>query len=169
MLQRMRCCHNSGLNIRIFPLDSRGISRFITHDIGAQRYGTFKDLFRNDVVFVYGTAGDKEERAWAFNKSRFDAERFWYQGNGSIEVTSDTGLEWGAHYVFIRPRAGSKTACVGAAGGTGIRGMRLTDRMPYLLPGVAFPDVIIARTSLLSPAPAACLDLLSLPLPGERL
>lgn len=93
----MRCCHNSGLNIRIFPLDSRGISRFITHDIGAQRQGTFKDLLRNDVVFVYGTTGDTEERAWAFNKSRFDAERFWYQGNGSIEVTSDTGLEWGVY------------------------------------------------------------------------
>jgi hypothetical protein len=45
---------------------------------GAHRYGTFKDLFRNDVVFVYGTAGDAEEQAWAFNKSRFDAERFWY-------------------------------------------------------------------------------------------
>lgn len=163
---------------------------------GAHRYGTFKDLFRNDVLFVYGTGGTKEERDWAFNKSRFDAERFWYQGNGSIEVTSDTGYvsqafpdrnivlygsretnkawaallpesplqaisgevklggkEWaGADigYVFIRPRAGSRTACVGAVGGTGIRGMRLTDRMPYLLPGVAFPDVIIARSSLLS-------------------
>jgi dienelactone hydrolase len=163
---------------------------------GARRYGTFKDLFRNDVVFVYGTAGDAEERAWAFNKSRFDAERFWYQGNGSIEVTSDTAFDEAAYrdrnivlygnsvtnrgwkgllgasplqagkgevtlgnaayagtdigYVFIRPRAGSRVACVGAIGGTGIRGMHLTDRMPYLLPGVAFPDVIIARTSLLA-------------------
>jgi hypothetical protein len=163
---------------------------------GMRRYGTFKDLFRNDVLFVYGTGGDPEERAWAFNKARFDAERFWYQGNGSIEVTSDSGFEQGAYkdrnivlygnsvtngawktllaesplqshegnvtfgnalytgtdigYVFIRPRAGSRTACVGAIGGSGIRGMRLTDRMPYLLPGVAFPDVIIARTSLLS-------------------
>lgn len=163
---------------------------------GALRYGTFKNLFRNNAVFVYGTGGDAEERAWAFNKARFDAERFWYQGNGSIEVTSDAGFAGGAYrdrnvvlygnsgtnsawrgllgesplqarkgevtlgsaafagtdigYVFIRPRAGSRTACVGAIGGSGISGMRLTDRMPYLLPGVAFPDVIIARTSLLS-------------------
>jgi hypothetical protein len=162
---------------------------------GGGRYGTFKDLFRNDVVFVYGTGGNGEERAWAFNKARFDAERFWYQGNGSIEVMSDTEFRGGAFrdrnvvlygnsatnrawkallsesplqanegdvtlgsspyagndlgYVFIRPKAGSAKACVGAVGGTGIRGMRLTDRMPYLLPGVAFPDVIIARTSLL--------------------
>lgn len=143
-----------------------------------------------------GTAGNSEERAWAFNKARFDAERFWYQGNGSIEVTSDAGFDGGAYrernvvlygnsvtnrawrgllgdsplqakdgevtlgnavysgtdfgYVFIRPRAGGRTACVGAIGGSGISGMRLTDRMPYLLPGVAFPDVVIARTSLLS-------------------
>ncbi len=163
---------------------------------GMHRYGTFKDLFRKNVVFVYGTAGDAEERAWAFTKARFDAERFWYQGNGSIEVTSDAEFEAGAYrdrnvvlygnsatnrawkallagsplqaeegevtlgaaafagtdvgYVFTRPRPGSRTASVGAIGGSGIRGMRLTDRMPYLLPGVAFPDVIIARTSVLT-------------------
>ncbi|HTY58964.1 MAG TPA: alpha/beta hydrolase, partial [Bacteroidota bacterium] len=163
---------------------------------GRIRYGSFKNLFRNDVLFVYGTGGTAEEQAWAFNKARFDAERFWYQGNGSIEVVSDaefsaargqdrnivlygnsgTNSAWNpllgsgpidAHdggmrlgertfagedlgYVFIRPRQGSSVACVGAVGGTGIRGMRLTDRMPYLLPGVAFPDLIIARSSLLS-------------------
>jgi poly(3-hydroxybutyrate) depolymerase len=160
------------------------------------RYGTFKNLFRNDVLFVYGTGGNEEERGWAFSKARFDAERFWYQGNGSIEVISDAefndvrekgrnivlygnaatnrawnmvlgdsplqakenevslgGKRWAGGdlgYVFIRPRQGSGTASAGAVGGTGIRGMRLTDRMPYLLPGVAFPDAIIARTSLLS-------------------
>jgi hypothetical protein len=163
---------------------------------GRTRYGTFKDLFRNDVVFVYGTGGDAREREWAFNKSRFDAERFWYQGNGSIEVIRDVDFRAGEErernvvlygnsatnsawmpllggsplqagpgevrlggrafeggdigYVFLRPRPGSDIACVGAVGGTGITGMRLTDRMPYLLPGVAFPDAIIARTSLLT-------------------
>jgi dienelactone hydrolase len=163
---------------------------------GRSRYGTFKDLFRNDAVFVYGTGGNSEEREWAFNKARLDAEKFWYQGNGSFEVMSDaefnalrwqernvvlygnssTNRAWDAllpgspvqasggtarlggrnfrggdiGFVFIRPKKGSRTACVGAVGGTGIRGMRLTDRMPYLLPGVAFPDVIIARSSLLT-------------------
>ncbi len=53
------------------------------------RYGTFKDAFRNDVVFVYGTHGSKDENKWAFDKARFDAEFFWYQGNGSIDVVSD--------------------------------------------------------------------------------
>lgn len=163
---------------------------------GASRYGIFRDVFHHRVVFVYGTAGTEEENRWAFEKSRFDAERFWYQGNGSIEVTRDTDFRaedypqsnvvlygnaatnrawealWGRSpvqidrgeitlgetsyrgsdlaCVAIRPRMGTPDLCVGAIGGSGITGMRLTDRMPYLLPGVAFPDVLIARTSLLS-------------------
>jgi hypothetical protein len=53
------------------------------------RYGTFKDAFRHDMEFVYGTHGTKAENKWAFDKARFDAEYFWYQGNCSIEVVSD--------------------------------------------------------------------------------
>jgi predicted esterase len=53
------------------------------------RYGTFKDVINHNVIFVYGTNGDIKENAWAFNKARFDAEQFWYQGNGSIEIVSD--------------------------------------------------------------------------------
>ncbi|HUI65936.1 MAG TPA: alpha/beta hydrolase, partial [Bacteroidota bacterium] len=152
-------------------------------------------VFHHKVVFVYGTAGSGEENRWAFEKSRFDAERFWYQGNGSIEVVSDadfraadypesnvvlygnaaTNSAWSSLLlespvqiqrgeirfgasaykgddlacVVIRPRTGTTDLCVGAIGGSGAKGMRLTDRMPYLLPGVAFPDVVVARTSML--------------------
>jgi predicted peptidase len=56
---------------------------------GPHRYGTFKDAFKNKVVFVYGTNGTEEENSWAFSKSRYDAEYFWYQGNGAIEIVSD--------------------------------------------------------------------------------
>jgi len=56
---------------------------------GPRRYGTFKDGFRNRVIFVYGSTGSREENEWAFAKARFDAECFWYQGNGSVEVISD--------------------------------------------------------------------------------
>lgn len=56
---------------------------------GPHRYGTFKDAFRNRVVFIYGTQGTAEENAWAAAKARFDAEQFWYRGNGSIDVVSD--------------------------------------------------------------------------------
>src|SRR5262249_40986198 len=42
-----------------------------------------------------------------------------------------------------RPRPGSDLACVGVIGGTGPAGMRLTDRMPLFLSGVAFPDALV--------------------------
>jgi len=53
------------------------------------RYGTFKDAFNHKMIFVYGTNGDKKENAWAFQKARYDAEQFWYQGNGAIDIIAD--------------------------------------------------------------------------------
>jgi hypothetical protein len=153
-------------------------------------------LFRHHVVFVYGTAGNAEENVRAFAKARFDAERFWYQGNGAIDVVADTdfvrrprsdrnvvlygnastnrawtGLLGGSPVqvrrgrvtvgdrtytgddlacLLIRPLPGSASACVGAVAATGVTGMRLTDRMPYLLPGVGYPDLLIGRASMLT-------------------
>lgn len=53
------------------------------------RYGNFKDAFKNNMVFVYGTKGTKQENAWSYNKARFDAETFYYRGNGAIDIISD--------------------------------------------------------------------------------
>ncbi len=53
------------------------------------RSGPFKEAFRNRMLFVYGTHGHAEENAWAFGKARFDAETFFYRGNGSVDVRSD--------------------------------------------------------------------------------
>lgn len=57
---------------------------------GPNRYGTFKSAFDNRVMLVYGTKGTPEENQWAAAKARFDAETFWYRGNGAIEVVADT-------------------------------------------------------------------------------
>jgi poly(3-hydroxybutyrate) depolymerase len=57
---------------------------------GPLRYGPFKEAFRNRVLFVYGTRGTLEENAWALAKARFDAETFWYRGNGSVDVIPDS-------------------------------------------------------------------------------
>src|SRR4029078_1465686 len=46
------------------------------------------------MVFVYGTKGMPDENAAAFNKARFDAETWWYRGNGSVDVIPDTGNSW---------------------------------------------------------------------------
>lgn len=56
---------------------------------GSHRNGGFKDVFRNRVLFVYGTAGSTEENAWAYAKARFDAESFWYRGNAAVDVVPD--------------------------------------------------------------------------------
>ena len=53
------------------------------------RYGGFKQVFDNNVVFVYATAGTRTENEWYMNKARFDAETFLYRGNGSIDVIAD--------------------------------------------------------------------------------
>ena len=60
---------------------------------GPHRAGPFKDAFRNRVVFVYGTGGTPAEAAWARAKARFDAETFWYRGNGSVDVVADTAFD----------------------------------------------------------------------------
>jgi predicted esterase len=163
---------------------------------GPRRYGTFRDAFRNRVVFVYGTRGTPQENSWAFARARFDAETFWYRGNGSIDLVADSNFDaeadrdrnvvlygnaetnsaWKAllgpgpvqvHHgkvrigkrevkgddlgcLFIRPRPGSDVASVGAVTGTGIAGMRLTDRLPCFVSGIAWPDFVVLSPECLT-------------------
>jgi predicted esterase len=60
---------------------------------GPHRNGAFKDVFGNRVILVYGTLGTPEENAWSLAKARFDAESFWYRGNGSIDVVADVDFD----------------------------------------------------------------------------
>jgi hypothetical protein len=163
---------------------------------GPHRYGPFKDGFRHRFLLVYGTRGDAAENAWAAAKARYDAEVFWYRGNGSVDVLSDeqflaaetddrsvilygnartngawaellgrgpvqvepgrvvvggSGLAGGdLAALFIRPRPGSDVASVAAVSGTGIAGMRLTDRLPYFVSGVGYPDLLVLESGALA-------------------
>ena len=56
---------------------------------GPHRYGTFKDAFNHRMIFVYGTRGTKEENEWSANKARYDAETWYYRGNGAVDVITD--------------------------------------------------------------------------------
>ncbi len=56
---------------------------------GPLRQGPFKEAFRNRFVLVFGTKGTTEENAWSLARARFDAETFWYRGNGSVDIVSD--------------------------------------------------------------------------------
>lgn len=60
---------------------------------GPHRYGTFKDAFRNRMLFVYGTGGEESENSACYDKARLDAETFWYRGNGAIELVADHGFD----------------------------------------------------------------------------
>ena len=169
------------------PLDGR--------EKGPHRYGPFKEAFRHRMVFVYGTQGTEEENAWAYSKARYDAETFWYRGNGSVDVVADVdevgwmGRDRGVILygngesnaaweellgdspvqvergvmrvgerelrgedvgcVLVRPRRDSDFACVGVVTGTGVVGMRLTDRLPYFLAGVGYPDLLAVGPEVL--------------------
>lgn len=52
--------------------------------------------------------------------------------------------------LFIHPHPNSDFALVGVVSGTGVTGMRLTDRLPYFLSGVGYPDCIVLGTETLS-------------------
>ncbi|MEX2568708.1 MAG: hypothetical protein WD431_22385 [Cyclobacteriaceae bacterium] len=52
---------------------------------GIHRNGTFKEPFNHRMIFVYGTSGNKAEN----NKARFDAETWYYRGNGAVNLVSD--------------------------------------------------------------------------------
>ncbi len=52
--------------------------------------------------------------------------------------------------LFIRPRPGSDTACVGVVSGSGVAGMRLTDRLPYFVSCVAYPDCVVLGADVLT-------------------
>ncbi len=59
------------------------------YEKGPHRYGTLKDAFNHNMIFVYGTGGTKEENEWALNKARYDAETWYYRGNGAVDIIAD--------------------------------------------------------------------------------
>ncbi|UJH90732.1 hypothetical protein LZ575_18520 [Antarcticibacterium sp. 1MA-6-2] len=60
---------------------------------GPHRNGSFKDAFRNNVVFVYASKGSKNENEWYYNRAKFDAEKFYYRANGSVDIVKDTDFK----------------------------------------------------------------------------
>lgn len=53
------------------------------------RSGTFKEAFNHKMIFVYGTVGNSKENMWAYNKARYDAEVWYYRGNGAVDIVAD--------------------------------------------------------------------------------
>lgn len=51
--------------------------------------------------------------------------------------------------LMVRPHPKSATASVGVIAGTGLPGLRLTDRLGYFTLGVGFPDLTILSSDML--------------------
>ncbi|MFG0331122.1 MAG: prolyl oligopeptidase family serine peptidase [Phycisphaerales bacterium] len=162
---------------------------------GPARFGPFKEAFQNRMIFVYGSQGDPDENEWAYAKARYDAETFWYRGNGSVDLMSDeeflastdtagrnvvlyghalmndawpavlenapfdvargevrvgdrvaTGDDLGL--LACAPRRDDDRALVAVIAGSGLPGMRVTDRLPYFVSGVHYPDVFVTSADL---------------------
>ena len=62
---------------------------------GVLRNGTLKEAFNHRMVFVYGTVGTAEENAWSLNKARYDAETWYYRGNGAVDIVADKDFKAG--------------------------------------------------------------------------
>ena len=60
---------------------------------GPHRNGTFKEAFTNRMVFVYGTGGNPAENEWAYTKARYDAETWYYRGNGAVDIIADNAFD----------------------------------------------------------------------------
>ncbi len=159
------------------------------------RAGPFRHVFDNNVVLVYGTAGSPAENQWAFAKARYDAEAFWYRGNGALPIIPDfafdaehyanrnivlygnatTNVAWsdlvtasparirpgnvhlaGRNLVgdnlallAVYPRPAGDDGLVGIVGGSGLPGMRITERLPYFVSGVHYPDWLVLHPDVL--------------------
>ncbi|MDE2207294.1 MAG: hypothetical protein KGK12_11715, partial [Armatimonadetes bacterium] len=69
---------------------------------------------------------------------------------GAVNVGGKTLNGAGLAVLFVQPRPGSAVADVGVVGGTDLTGMRLTDRLPVFISGVAYPDWIVLDPTVLT-------------------
>ena len=77
------------------------------------RYGTFKEAFNNRMVFVYSTAGSKEENEHTYNKAIYDAESWYYRGNGAVDIIADkdyTPAKYKGRNIIIYGNANTNSA-----------------------------------------------------------
>ena len=62
---------------------------------------------------------------------------------GQVQIGARTVSGDDLACLFVRPRPGSDRASVGVVSGSGLIGLRLTERLPYFTSGVAYPDCVL--------------------------
>lgn len=98
----------------------------------------------NRSIILYGNADTN--RAWnaLLGKSPVQVR------TNSISVGDNHWQANDLSCVFTYPRPNSDIALVGVVSGSGIEGMRLTDRLTYFVSGVGYPDCVVFSPEILS-------------------
>lgn len=82
-----------GANDTVVLAKSNGTWQVLTQvnarDKNPMRSGTFKEAFNHKMVFVVGTGGTTEAAEANLNKAKYDAESWYYRGNGAVDIITD--------------------------------------------------------------------------------
>jgi predicted esterase len=92
---------------------------------------------RDRNVILYGNADSNA--AWPALLA--DSPVHVRRGRARIGERETTGDDLAC--LFVRPRPDGERALVGVVSGSGAAGMRLTDRLPFFLSGVGYPDCLL--------------------------
>jgi poly(3-hydroxybutyrate) depolymerase len=98
-------------------------------------------------VILYGNADSNAAWKALLGESPVQVRR----GRIRIGEREETGDDLGC--LFLRPRPDSERAVVGVVTGSGVKGMRLMDRLPYFVSGVGYPDCLILGPETLVQGP----------------
>lgn len=102
------------------------------------------DRYRDRNIILYGNADTNAVWSLLLRDSPVQVSRQAVK-IGDRQISGDN-----LSCLFVRPRADSNTAVIGVVGGTGIAGMRLTDRLPYFTAGAGVPDCLVLSTDMLT-------------------
>lgn len=116
----------------------------------AAKDGPLADPDRN--VILYGNADTNLAWGAVLDGDTIRVDRRGVTLRGKTRDDADMGV------LAVRPRRGSDSASVGIVGGTSLSGCRATDRLPYFVSGVAYPDYTIVTPAIYEQGIDAVLD-----------
>jgi pimeloyl-ACP methyl ester carboxylesterase len=95
-------------------------------------------------VVLYGNADTNSAWPQLMSTSPVEIRR------GHVRIGTRTETADNLAVVTVRPRPGSDTATVGVVAGTGLAGMRLTNRLRWFVSGIVYPDLMILEPKTLT-------------------
>jgi hypothetical protein len=115
--------------------------------------GSSAARFRADRnIILYGNADTNVAWELTLASDPFRVDRQGVRIGSKTHTGDDLGV------IALRPRLDSDTALVGVVGGTTLAGCRATDRLPYFVSGVAFPDYTVITPEIYESGIDAVID-----------